>query len=275
MPIIIKEPTTLYSIKEASNIIGVSCEAIYAACMKGKIQYYRAGDRCCLISQDDIKRYQEDVSNRDKQARIKKDEKIASLREDIEERGYLKSILPFSECYIDNGNQRLIDYLVNNEVGPVDVNLTEREVYILTERARSLKPYSDISSGLNITPSRAQQIATKAVKKMFHCSRRRKWDKDYDAKLCEIEANKRYVRLVDSEKIVRNGSELYLDGDISQLNINSRAYNHLRRALIGTVSELTDKTYDDLLKIRNMGKGSIVNIIDALAEFCLSLKDTE
>ena len=61
--------------------------------------------------------------------------------------------------------------------------------------------------------------------------------------------------------------------DIADLNLSVRSLNCLRRARINTIGELLQMTADDLLKIRNMGKKSRKEIIMALKNLDLYLKE--
>ena len=47
---------------------------------------------------------------------------------------------------------------------------------------------------------------------------------------------------------------------LEDAGLNKKAYNCLRRAGINTLNELEGKTLDDLLKIRNLGFGTLRNI---------------
>ena len=58
-------------------------------------------------------------------------------------------------------------------------------------------------------------------------------------------------------------------------NISVRSYNCLKRANIHTVEDLTKKTEEDMLKVRNLGKKSLDEIIQKLESFGLSLKKQE
>ena len=64
------------------------------------------------------------------------------------------------------------------------------------------------------------------------------------------------------------------DGAISigTLDLSVRAYNCLRRGNINTVKELSQKTPQDLLRIRNMGKGSVNEIVKKLRHLGIELK---
>lgn len=59
---------------------------------------------------------------------------------------------------------------------------------------------------------------------------------------------------------------------IGTLDLSVRAYNCLRRGNINTVKELSQKTPQDLLRIRNMGKGSVNEIVKKLRQLGIELK---
>lgn len=63
---------------------------------------------------------------------------------------------------------------------------------------------------------------------------------------------------------------------IDELELSVRAFNCLKRAEINTIGELTDKTEDELTRVRNLGKKSVDEIKEKLANFRslgLHLKD--
>ena len=66
-----------------------------------------------------------------------------------------------------------------------------------------------------------------------------------------------------------------LETTIEELDLSVRSSNCLKRAGINTVEELTNKTEDDLMKVRNLGKKSLQEIKDKVDELGLSLKEPE
>ncbi|ADQ15312.1 DNA-directed RNA polymerase subunit alpha [Halanaerobium hydrogeniformans] len=85
----------------------------------------------------------------------------------------------------------------------------------------------------------------------------------------EIEDVEIMVEVEEEEK------DKILDTTIEELELSVRSSNCLKRAGINTVEELVDKTEDDLMKVRNLGKKSLQEIKDKLDELELELKDTE
>lgn len=66
-----------------------------------------------------------------------------------------------------------------------------------------------------------------------------------------------------------------LDMTIEELDLSVRSYNCLKRASINMVSELVEKTEEDMMKVRNLGKKSLEEVTQKLAELGLSLRKAE
>jgi DNA-directed RNA polymerase subunit alpha len=66
-----------------------------------------------------------------------------------------------------------------------------------------------------------------------------------------------------------------LDLTIEELELSVRSFNCLKRASINTVEELTQRTEEDMMKVRNLGKKSLDEVKQKLAELGLSLMQSE
>ena len=62
---------------------------------------------------------------------------------------------------------------------------------------------------------------------------------------------------------------------IEDMDLSVRSYNCLKRANIHTVEDLTKKTEDDMLKVRNLGRKSLDEVIAKLESYGLSLSKQE
>ena len=62
---------------------------------------------------------------------------------------------------------------------------------------------------------------------------------------------------------------------IEEMDLSVRSYNCLKRANIHTVEDLTKKTEDDMLKVRNLGRKSLEEVIHKLDSYGLALKTQE
>ncbi len=66
-----------------------------------------------------------------------------------------------------------------------------------------------------------------------------------------------------------------LDKKIEDLDLSVRSYNCLKRANINTVGELTQKTVEEMMKVRNLGRKSLKEVIEKLRDIGLSLKSDD
>ena len=69
--------------------------------------------------------------------------------------------------------------------------------------------------------------------------------------------------------------EKVLEMTIEELDLSVRSYNCLKRAGINTVEELTLKSEEDMMKVRNLGKKSLEEVQKKLAELGLGLRPSD
>ena len=69
--------------------------------------------------------------------------------------------------------------------------------------------------------------------------------------------------------------EKVLEMTIEELDLSVRSYNCLKRAGINTVQELTERTMDDMMKVRNLGKKSLEEVQEKLDALGLGLKKSD
>jgi DNA-directed RNA polymerase subunit alpha len=69
--------------------------------------------------------------------------------------------------------------------------------------------------------------------------------------------------------------EKVLEMTIEELDLSVRSYNCLKRAGINTVQELTERSMDDMMKVRNLGKKSLEEVEQKLQALSLNLKLSE
>ena len=72
------------------------------------------------------------------------------------------------------------------------------------------------------------------------------------------------VEKVDDE------AQKVMEMNIDELELSVRSYNCLKRAGINTVQELTNKTPEDMMKVRNLGRKSLEEVLAKLKELGLS-----
>ena len=69
--------------------------------------------------------------------------------------------------------------------------------------------------------------------------------------------------------------EKVLEMTIEELDLSVRSFNCLKRAGINTVQELTEKSMDDMMKVRNLGKKSLEEVEQKLEGLGLNFKPSE
>ena len=92
---------------------------------------------------------------------------------------------------------------------------------------------------------------------------------------CDVCKSKRYNR--ETLEIKYKGKSIHetLEMTIEELELSVRSFNCLKRAAINTVEELTQKSEDDMMKVRNLGKKSLDEVKAKLEELGLSLRPNE
>ena len=66
-----------------------------------------------------------------------------------------------------------------------------------------------------------------------------------------------------------------LDMTIEELDLSVRAYNCLKRAGINTIGELVQRNEEDMMKVRNLGRKSLEEVVQKLAGLGLSLRPSD
>lgn len=108
-----------------------------------------------------------------------------------------------------------------------------------------------------ITPPNAVSLASKFLMQHFSIV----------SEINEVIANKDYM--YEKEEKAANKK---LDMKIEELDLSVRSYNCLKRASINTVGELNQLTEEDLMRVRNLGRKSLKEVIQKLREHGLSLR---
>ncbi len=91
-----------------------------------------------------------------------------------------------------------------------------------------------------------------------------------------------FVELTDSTEGMEimvekeeNQKEKALEMTIEELELSVRSFNCLKRAAINTVEELTHRSEEDMMKVRNLGKKSLDEVKHKLEELGLSLRQSD
>lgn len=76
-------------------------------------------------------------------------------------------------------------------------------------------------------------------------------------------------------EVVEDEKEKVLEMNIDELELSVRSYNCLKRAGINTVEELINRTPEDMMKVRNLGRKSLEEVLAKLKELGLQLNPSE
>ena len=76
-----------------------------------------------------------------------------------------------------------------------------------------------------------------------------------------------FLKIIDKTKA--------LETSIEDLDFSVRAYNCLKRAGVHTLQDLVNKSENDMMKIRNLGKKSLKEVLDKIKELGLDLRDDD
>lgn len=118
----------------------------------------------------------------------------------------------------------------------------------------------DVFTNGTLEPDEAVSLAAKVLSEHLNSF----IDLSENAKTAEIMIEKE-----DNEK------EKVLEMNIDELELSVRSYNCLKRAGINTVEELTNRTSEDMMKVRNLGRKSLEEVLVKLKELGLSLNLTD
>ena len=118
----------------------------------------------------------------------------------------------------------------------------------------------DVFTNGTLVPDEAVSLAAKVLSEHLNLF----IDLSENAKTAEVMVTKE-----DNEK------EKVLEMNIDELELSVRSYNCLKRAGINTVEELCNRTSDDMMKVRNLGRKSLEEVLAKLKELGLQLNPSD
>ena len=118
----------------------------------------------------------------------------------------------------------------------------------------------DVYTNGTLAPDEAVSLAAKVLSEHLNLF----IDLSENAKTAEVMVEKE-----DNEK------EKVLEMNIDELELSVRSYNCLKRAGINTVEELCNRTSEDMMKVRNLGRKSLEEVLAKLKELGLQLNPSE
>lgn len=118
----------------------------------------------------------------------------------------------------------------------------------------------DVFTNGTLAPDEAVSLAAKVLSEHLNLF----IDLSENAKTAEV--------MIEKED---NAKEKVLEMNIDELELSVRSYNCLKRAGINTVEELTNRTPEDMMKVRNLGRKSLEEVLAKLKELGLQLNQGE
>ena len=118
----------------------------------------------------------------------------------------------------------------------------------------------DVFTNGTLAPDEAVSLAAKVLSEHLSLF----IDLSENAKSAEI--------MVETES---DEKEKVLEMNIDELELSVRSYNCLKRAGINTVEELCNRTSEDMMKVRNLGRKSLEEVLAKLKELSLELNQSE
>lgn len=189
------------------------------------------------------------------------DQVIATLNGGADSRLYVELTITKGRGYISADKNKKEDtpigvIAVDSIYTPVErVNLT-----VENTRVGQVTDYDkltlDVFTNGTLAPDEALSLAAKVLSEHLNLF----IDLSESAKTAEV--------MVES---VTNEKEKVLEMNIDELELSVRSYNCLKRAGINTVEELCNKTSEDMMKVRNLGRKSLEEVLSKLKELGLSL----
>ncbi len=193
------------------------------------------------------------------------DQVIATLNGGKDSKLYMEILITKGRGYISADKNKSEDLPIS--VIAVDSIYTPVErvnVTVENTRVGQITDYDkltlDVFTDATLAPDEAVSLAAKVLSehlKLFI-------NLSENAKNAEVMIEKE-----DDEK------EKVLEMSIDELELSVRSYNCLKRAGINTVEELTNRTSEDMMKVRNLGRKSLDEVLAKLKELGLQLNPIE
>jgi len=193
------------------------------------------------------------------------DQVIATLNGGKDSKLYMEILITKGRGYISADKNKSEDLpigviAVDSIYTPVErVNVTVENTRVgqITDYDKlSLDVYTDATLAPDEAVSLAAKVLSEHLKLFINLSE--------NAKNAEVMIEKE-----DDEK------EKVLEMSIDELELSVRSYNCLKRAGINTVEELTNRTSEDMMKVRNLGRKSLDEVLAKLKELGLQLNPIE
>ena len=189
------------------------------------------------------------------------DQVIATLSGGPDCKLYIEMTIVNGRGYVSSDKNKREDLPIN--VIAIDSIFTPVErVNIKVENTRvgQITDYDkltlDVFTDGTIEPSDAVSLAAKVLS-------------DHLKSFIDLSDKSSRIQVIAAEE--ENSKDKVLEMNIDELELSVRSYNCLKRAGINTVEELCNRTSEDMMKVRNLGRKSLEEVLSKLKELGLSL----
>lgn len=164
--------------------------------------------------------------------------------------------------------------------------LTEREQEVITLRDIEGYTLEAVAERYHITKERVRQIEAKAIRKIRSSYRMKTLQRGQELSAWEAEIKDLSEKLIaKKDEMIRQlnnpetieilPEDLYANTKLWKLDLSVRSYNCLDRAGFKTLADFIDVKIEDLMKVRNLGRKSLKEIVFKLQEWGIFVKGYE
>lgn len=196
---------------------------------------------------------------------INSDQVIATLNGGADSKLYIEMVVTNGRGYVSSDKNKKEDMAIDMiAIDSIYTPIERVNIKVENTRVGQITDFDkltlDIYTNGTLEPDEAVSLAAKVLSEHLNSF----IDLSEKAKMAEVIAEP----VEDTTRMVENMS-------IDELELSVRSYNCLKRAGINTVEELTRKTAEDMMKVRNLGRKSLEEVLAKLKELGLSLSTGE
>lgn len=192
---------------------------------------------------------------------INSDQVIATLNGGADSKLYIEMVVTNGRGYVSSDKNKKEDMAIDMiAIDSIYTPIERVNIKVENTRVGQITDFDkltlDIYTNGTLEPDEAVSLAAKVLSEHLNSF----IDLSEKAKMAEVIAEP----VEDTTQMVENMS-------IDELELSVRSYNCLKRAGINTVEELTNKTPEDMMKVRNLGRKSLEEVLAKLKELNLEL----
>ena len=196
---------------------------------------------------------------------INSDQVIATLNGGADSKLYIEMVVTNGRGYVSSDKNKKEDMAIDMiAIDSIYTPIERVNIKVENTRVGQITDFDkltlDIYTNGTLEPDEAVSLAAKVLSEHLNSF----IDLSEKAKMAEVIAEP----VEDTTQMVENMS-------IDELELSVRSYNCLKRAGINTVEELCNRTSEDMMKVRNLGRKSLEEVLAKLKELGLQLNPSD